>query len=285
MDINTIYNENCLETMSRMPDEHVDMVLTSPPYDDMRDYEGYDFDFEAIAHELFRVLKEGGRVVWIVDHKAVDYDQTLESFRQAIYFKKVGFRFNDLMPWAKRSKNPRKMIYDKCTEYMFILSKGEPITFNPIKDVPIVKPGAKAFGKNTKRKKNGKMQSVKSSDTRNSYGRFATRSNVWNNLTAGQENVCKSSNHPARFGLGLARDHIYSWSNPGDLVYDPMMGSGTTARACIELGRNFIGSEISEKYTNEANAEIIPLLEASKRQMSLLDPAAMLSAAPSGGTA
>jgi len=163
---------------------------------------------------------------------------------------------------------------------MFIFSKGKAVTFNPIRDRKDTSSYLGVYGKNSFRKKNGEMVTGRD---RKPYSSVGKRHNVWRCKTAGQENPCKASNHPAKFGLGLARDHIYSWSNMGDLVYDPMMGSGTTAKACIELNRNFIGSEISRQYTEDANAEIIPLLIASQQQTNLFSSDYAIAAARLGG--
>ena len=101
MKLNTIFNEDCLNTMRAMPDGVIDLVITSPPYDDLRNYKGYSFDFESIAKELFRVVKEGGVVVWVVGDATVDGSETGTSFRQALFFKEVGFNLHDTMIYMK----------------------------------------------------------------------------------------------------------------------------------------------------------------------------------------
>ena len=103
MELNKIYNEDCLVTMSRMPDNFIDLTVTSPPYDGLRDYNGYSFPFEDIAKELFRTTKEGGIVVWIVNDATINGSETLTSFKQAIYFNEVGFNVHDTMIWRRRT--------------------------------------------------------------------------------------------------------------------------------------------------------------------------------------
>jgi site-specific DNA-methyltransferase (adenine-specific) len=246
MEINKIYNENCLETMAKMPDCFVDLTVTSPPYDGLRTYNGYSFPFEDIAKELFRVTKEGGVVVWVVGDATVKGSETGTSFKQALYFKEVGFDLFDTMIYAKppRGAVGNNKTYWQTFEYMFILSKGKPKTINLITDR---KNKESRDGDNgTKRLENGDLLKVK----RGGYSEYGRRTNIWEyGIGKGQstkDNI--AFEHPAIFPEQLANDHIISWSNENDLVYDPFMGSGTTAKMCILNNRNWIGSEISEEY-------------------------------------
>lgn len=137
MQINKVYNENCLDTMSRMPDNFINLTVTSPPYDNLRDYKGYSFDFEPIADDLFRVTKQGGVVVWIVNDATVNGSETGTSFKQALYFKEIGFNLHDTMIYLKpnfSAVGALKTRYAPVFEYMFVLCKGKLKTFNPIKD-------------------------------------------------------------------------------------------------------------------------------------------------------
>lgn len=235
-----IYNENCLDTMSRMPDNFIDLTLTSPPYDNLRDYKGYEFDFENIAKQLYRVTKEGGVVVWIVGDATINGSETGTSFRQALYFKEVGFNLHDTMIWKKQNfANPSMLRYHQIFEFMFILSKGKINTFNPIKDRLNIEAGKGCYGINTVRQKNGSFK-IRKKSINKEYG---MRYNLWEIQTAHINPL-----HPAAYPEQLANDHILSWSNENDLVYDPFMGSGTTAKMCIANKRNWIGSEISSEY-------------------------------------
>ena len=133
MEVNKIYNENCLDTMTKMPDNFVDLTVTSPPYDSLRVYNGYSFDFEAVAKELFRVTKQGGIVVWVVADATTKGSETGTSFRHALFFKEIGFNLHDTMIYAKNSYMPlTHNRYEQAWEYMFVLSKGRPSTFRPI---------------------------------------------------------------------------------------------------------------------------------------------------------
>ena len=144
MKINKIYNEDCLETMARMPDNYIDLTLTSPPYDNLRNYKGYSFDFESIAKELFRITKKGGVVVWIVADSTIKGSETGTSFKQALYFKQTGFNLHDTMIWNKTKMPQNHNRYEQGFEYMFILSKGKPKTFNGIRDKKNVEAGKTA---------------------------------------------------------------------------------------------------------------------------------------------
>jgi len=242
METNKIYNENCLDTMASMPDDFIDLVVTSPPYDDLRDYNGYNFDFEAVAQELYRIVSVGGVVVWIVNDATINGSETGTSFRQALYFKELGFNLHDTMIWNKQSfsaPGSLKTRYAPVFEYMFILSKGKPKTFNPLMDRKTTY-GGTTRKRSTKRLKDGSFKQQNGYIKLREYGQ---RFNVW--YIPGFRG---KSLHPAVFPLQLVKDHIISWSNESDIVYDPFMGSGTTALASKETKRKYIGSEISNEY-------------------------------------
>ena len=250
MELNKIYNENCLETMAKMPDGFIDLVVTSPPYDDLRTYNGYTFEFEPIAKELYRVIKPGGVLVWVVGDSTVDGNESGTSYEQALYFKKYcGFNLFDTMFYHKNGMPMRGNIngYNQTIEFMFVFSKGKPKTTNIIYDRP--NKSANKIRKTTNRGKDGKINNQGLCETK-VYGR---RENVWSyNTGEDEDNV----NHPAKFPEKLAADHIYSWSNEGDLVYDPFCGSGTTVKMAHLQKRNWIGSEISKEYVELAEKRI-----------------------------
>ena len=239
--------------MRRMDDDSIDLVVTSPPYDNLRDYQGYHFPFEDIARSLFRVMKKGGVIVWVVGDQTVNGSETGTSFRQALYFMEVGFNLFDTMIYAKNGfSNPANDKYHQIFEYMFVLSKGKINTFNPIidrKNYTIKRGGGQ------RRKKDGTMQAGIGGQKLAGHGK---RFNIWNYATGGLTNATEkiAYNHPAIFPERLAGDHIKSWSNAGDIVYDPFMGSGTTAKMAIILQRKYIGSELSKEYCQLAEKRI-----------------------------
>ena len=257
MELNKIYNEDCLQTMARMPDGFVDLVVTSPPYDNLRAYKGYSFDFEATAQELYRVVKPGGVVVWIVGDETKNGSETGTSFRQALYFMEVGFCLYDTMIYQKiGAPSPQKpeIRYLPCFEYMFVLCKGNrPKTINLIQ-----KPNAERPGKTeivTQRQRSGDLKKCIKQNRESS-----PLSNVWliDSINGARES---SDIHPAAFPEILPKRHIYTWSNEGDLVYDPFMGSGTTAKMAHLQNRNWIGSETSSEYVKAAEKCIKPYLD------------------------
>jgi len=256
---NQIICGDCLEVMKDIPDKSIDMVLTSPPYDNLRDYKGYTFNFEGIAKEIFRIVKDGGVVVWVVGDATINGSETGTSFKQALYFKEIGFNLHDTMIWKKPNfSNPSSNRYHQIFEYMFIFSKGKPKTFNPIKDKK--NKYLTCVGRNTMRKPDGELIEIK----KGIGSEFGMRTNVWNMNTVGQEMMCKTPPHPAMFPKKLAEDHIISWSNEGDIVLDPMAGSGTTLKMAKINNRNYIGIEISSEYCDiikeRVGCEIIKLL-------------------------
>ena len=245
--INKNYNESNLKTMARMPDNFIDLTVTSPPYDNLRDYKGYTFPFEEIAKELYRVTKEGGVVVWVIKDATVNGNKTLTSFKQCLYFQSIGFNVYDTMIYSKTSGGlPHKGRYRDCIEFMFIFSKGKVKTVNLIKDRENKYGGTYTFGNTTVRERNGILGDRK----QRFIELLGYRYNIWEYAT-GKGNTTSDDftfTHPAMFPEKLANDHIISWSNEGDLVYDCFMGSGTTAKMAILNNRNWIGSEMSSEY-------------------------------------
>lgn len=240
MELNKVYNENCLDTMKRMEDGFVDLTVTSPPYDNLRKYNGYSFDFEGIADELYRVTKKGGVLVWVVGDQTLKGNESGTSFNQALYFKQIGFNLYDTMIYRKKNYIPlTHKRYEQEFEYMFVFSKGKPNTFNPI----MVE--CKNKGKETKRTfyhtndQNEPTQENSPGNVRN----YKQKGNVWDIATNS-----KVKGHPAQFPEQLANDHIISWSNEGNIVYDPFCGSGTTPKMAIINNRKFIASELSKEY-------------------------------------
>lgn len=250
MEINKIYNENCLDTMRRMPDNFIDLVVTSPPYDNLRDYKGYSFPFEDIAKELYRITKQGGVLVWVVNDSTKNGSESLNSFRQAIYFKEIGFNVHDTMIYAKNSYMPlTHNRYEQQFEYMFVFSKGKPNTFNPIK-IPSLTAGTKRNRGGSKANETTYAERLR--DEKTTVNSEKQKPNIWF-YDVGKND---KTTHNAPFPEQLADDHIISWSNDGDLVYDCFMGSGTTAKMAILNNRNWIGSEMSAEYCEIANERI-----------------------------
>ncbi len=260
LDIDLIYNEDCLSTMGRMPNGFIDLTVTSPPYDNLRTYNGYSFDFEGIANELYRVTKPGGVVVWVVGDATVKGSETGTSFRQALYFKEIGFNLHDTMIYQKDvCPFPETNRYYPMFEYMFVFSKGKPKTVNLIADKPNKRYGEKV-APSTLRQPDGKTVKVSANktDPTRTVKKYGVRGNVWL-YSPGYNKSTKDKiafKHPAIFPEQLANDHIVTWSNEGDLIYDPFMGSGTTAKMALVNNRHFIGSEISTEYCQMANQRI-----------------------------
>ena len=241
--INKFHCGNSIEFMSKMPSECVDLILTSPPYDNLRYYQGYNFDFEKMANEIFRVIKKGGVIVWVVGDKINKGNRSLTSFKQALYFQSLGLNAHDIMIYAKKNTPfMRSNAYTNAYEYMFIFSKGSPKTFNPLKE-PTARSGFEMLTTNKKsdginKKVLGQLNTEK------------TKTNIWSYAVGlgGSTTDKIAFKHPAVFPENLAKDHILSWSNELDLVLDPMCGSGTTCKMAYLLNRNFIGVEVSKEY-------------------------------------
>lgn len=251
--INKVIQGNNVEVLKEFPDECIDMVLTSPPYDNLRDYKGYSFDFEALAKELYRVLKVGGVIVWVVGDAVVNGSESGTSFRQALYFKEIGFNLHDTMIYEKNgSPYPEATRYFQVFEYMFVLSKGTPKSINLLQDRKNKWLGS--WGKRSTRDRKGNLHQASEIECKE----FGTRFNIWrinngNGFSTKDEIAYK---HPAIFPEQLAQDHIISWSNEGDIVLDTFNGSGTTTKMAKILGRKYIGIDVSEEYNEIARQRL-----------------------------
>jgi DNA modification methylase len=253
MSVELIHGD-CLEKLKDIPDNSIDLVVTSPPYDNLRTYEGsleWSFDiFKPIAKELARVIKKGGVIVWVVGDATIKGSETGSSFKQALYFKEeCGLNLHDTMIYAKGGQGATgsNLAYWQDFEYMFVFSKGKIVTFNPIED------RKNKVAPRTKLESQGHRHSdgtVKSKRviTRKEYGK---RFNIWTMHESGTRNP-----HPAVFPEQLAHDHIISWSNKGDTVLDPFMGSGTTGKMAVLTDRKFIGIDKVEEYVEIAKKRI-----------------------------
>ncbi len=258
--LNKIICGDAVEVMERMPDCSIDLTVTSPPYDELRNYNGYHFNFDDIAKNLFRITKNGGVVVWVVGDQTIKGSETGTSFRQALYFKQVGFNLFDTMIYLKTPRGAvgNNKTYWQAFEYMFILSKGAPKTINLIKDRE--NKDERDGDNGTKRLHDGTLLKLK----RAGYSKYGRRTNVWEYLIgkghSASDNIAYK--HPAIFPEKLVQNHITSWSNPGDIIFDPMCGSGTTCKMAKLNKRDFIGIDISSEYCKIAEERL--------RQKSLL---------------
>lgn len=252
MNINNIYCDDCAILLNQSNPSIVDLTITSPPYDNLRDYNGYSFDIDKVVSGLYNITKDGGVVVWVVGDATINGSETGTSFKQALKFMSAGFRLHDTMIYEKNSASfpaskHRSNRYTQIFEYMFIFSKGKPKTVNLICDKPNIWAGSTSYGLARERTRAGNII------TRNHkiyVADYGVRNNIWKyNVGAGFSSKDKMAfKHPAIFPEQLVQDHIISWSNEGDIVLDPFCGSGTTLKIAKLLNRYYIGIDISEEY-------------------------------------
>lgn len=252
MDTEIITGE-AVSVLAGFPADCVDLTVTSPPYDSLRRYHGYSFDFYALAKQLFRVTKPGCVVVWIVADQTVGGSETGTSFRQALYFRdECGFRLHDTMIYQRLAPPLTHRRYEQHFEFMFVLSKGRPRTFNPLRD-------PKVWFDRRARKQYGREADGSPDWGRAGNSTEKIKGNVWQYKVGGNGHTASdgfAARHPAPFPEALARDHIASWSNEGDLVLDPLCGSGTTGKEAVRLNRRFVGVDVSAEYCAIADQRI-----------------------------
>jgi DNA modification methylase len=249
--LNTVANEDAVTFMAKMEESSIDLTVTSPPYDDLRSYQGYNFDFEGIANGLYKITKKGGVVVWVVGDKVIKGNRTLTSFRQALYFQSIGFNVHDVMIYKKKNTPfMRSNAYTNCYEFMFVFTKGAPNTYNPIKEAT-VRQGYEKMPAN--KKADGINNKVLSK-----LNPLKSRTNIWEYAVGmgGTTSDKIAFKHPAVYPEKLAEDHIISWTKIGDTVFDPMSGSGTTLKMAYKNGRNYIGCDISSEYVEIAKERL-----------------------------
>lgn len=260
--INKIIEGNCVEVMRQFDDNVIDLTVTSPPYDDLRNYKGFVFPFEDIAKELYRVTKKGGVVVWVVNDATINGSETGTSFKQALFFKQIGFNLHDTMIFRKANPIPQiyRKRYNNEFEFMFVFSKGIVKTHNPIM-VDCLHAGLELNGttyKNFSKNEQTREKLAKPVKDKKIKG------NIWEYVVGKKKEDQEAKGHPAPFPCQLVRDHIISWTNQGDLVLDPMCGSGTTPRVACEMGRQYIGIDISHEYCEIARKRVKLIADAPK---------------------
>ncbi len=250
IELNNFYIGESVKFMQeQMPDNFIDLTVTSPPYDDLRDYKGFVFDYKKMGREIFRITKPGGLLVWIVGDRVKKGSETLLPLEQGLYFKSIGFNAHDTMIYQKNAfPFPDKTRNAQVFEYMFVLSKGKAKTTNII-EVPTKKANRIKNKKSCYRLKDGSTAPMKYETGKD----FRNKENVWI-YEVGYMKSTKDKiafKHPAIFPDKLAEDHIISWSNEGDIVFDPMCGAGTTCKMAWLNNRSFIGIDISGEYINK----------------------------------
>jgi site-specific DNA-methyltransferase (adenine-specific) len=247
-----LFKGSCVDKLRDFKDGCVDLTVTSPPYDNLKDYLGNisswcEESWKSIIKDLYRVTSDGGVVVWVVNDATIDGGETGSSFKQALWAVECGFKL-ETMIWEKIGSGcfGSNKLYAQNFEYMFIFIKGKPTRGKLILDRKNkTKPG-------TVMKVNANIQTDGSSKYQRTIvsKEFGKRNNIWTIDTE------RKVDHPAPFPLQLAKDHIISWSNEGDTVLDPFMGSGTTGIAAKLLNRSFLGIELADEYFDMAKERI-----------------------------
>lgn len=249
----SIINDDCVRYLDTLEDECLKFVITSPPYDDIRRYQGYSFDFESVASALARVLRPGGVIIWNVADATRNGSETGTSMRQALRFMELGLRLHDTMIYEKRNPMPTSRTarrYHQAWEYVFCLSKGTPETFNPIM-VPTKHGHARANMRHRGRNGNTGYNKTK----RNSHTKVR---NIFTYTIGGGHTTAdrEAHGHPALMPERMAEDQILTWTNPGDTVFDPFNGAGTSGKMAVKNHRNYIGTEVSREYCDLSRLRI-----------------------------
>lgn len=252
--VNKIINGNCVDIMKDMPDCSIDMCITSPPYDNLREYKGFVFPFDDIVAQLFRVMKKGGVVVWVVSDATINGSETCTSFKQAMNFVRAGFNLHDTMIFRKTNPVPQiyRKRYNNEFEYMFVFSKGGVGTHHAL-TTPCLHAGLELKGTTYKNYSKGEQRRGKLA---NPVKPEKIKGNVWEYVVGKNAIDQEAKFHPAPFPYALAKDHILSWSNENDIILDPMCGSGTACVAAFDNNRKFIGIDVCPEYCDLSRERI-----------------------------
>jgi len=256
-----------VDIMRQMPHACVDLIITSPPYDNQRSYKGYRFDFDGIANECYRVLKPGGVMVWVVDDQIIDGKRTMTSFKQGIAFTDAGFWMHSCMIYMKWPRYPGNTRYSHCWEFMFVLSKGAPKTVHLLRDRKNLNPYQRVTGYD----RNSSNDKTNRSNRTIEITEFGYRFDAWWITASSSQEDKTALEHPASFPDQLAEDHILSWSNPNDLILDPFLGSGTTAKMAYLNGRHYCGIDISSEYCALAEKRIHLMIPAKYQSQNITE--------------
>lgn len=259
-----LINDDCLIALTKIEENSIDLTVTSPPYDNLRTYNGNNAQWgeavwKSVIEELYTVTKPGGVVVWVVGDATIKGSETGTSFKQALWAKECGFNLHDTMIYEKSGfPFPTHTRYYPVFEYMFVWSKGIPTKYHPIKDRKNIYAGGKVARQHGNRKADGLVHpnTAMKLDPDRVIKEYGVRTNIWRITSSSSKGDKEALKHPATFPEAIAHDHILSWSNEGDTVLDPFMGSGTTGKMAKQLGRNFIGIELDVDYYNIAKARL-----------------------------
>ncbi len=253
--LNKIICGDCVEVLKSIPDNSIDLVVTSPPYDGIRKYNGFSFNLHSTGKELFRVLKDGGIIAMVIQDQTKNFGKSLTSFKTIIdWCENVGFKLFETIIYKKHGAEgawwTKRFRVDH--EYIPIFLKGErPAYFNkePLK-IPS-KHGGKTMTGCATRLTNGKTLKSK----RVFINPMKCRGTLWDYTTCGDGTRLKHQ-HPATFPDKIPVDFIRCFCPKNGIVLDPFIGSGTTALAAIQLNRNYIGIDISKEYCELAKKRI-----------------------------
>lgn len=249
--LNQVLHCDCVLGMRALPDACIPLTVTSPPYDKLRMYDGHALPFELfqlVACELYRVTMPRGVIVWVVqDGTDKNGSETGTSFRQREFFKNLGMSAHATMIMKVNAcRFPNNRRYCQQFHYAFVLSKGKPRVINVLRDSANQHPGDVV--KHSHRSKDGKLVTCLMPHKR--LAAYGYRGNVWD-YKVGNGQTTKDRfafNQTALMPELMAEDHILSWSNPGDLVFDPMCGAATTCKMALLNHRKFLGMEIHQTY-------------------------------------
>lgn len=246
---------DAIEHASTLASDSVDLVLFSPPYDGVRDYRGnWTLDLPALGSELLRVVKDGGFAVMVIADGTKNQRKSMTTFRTAVAWEDAGWSLfesviysRDGRPgawWATRFRVDH--------EHILMFYKGKrprPVTHHDGLRVPSKHAGKKWTG--TQRLTDGTL--VKTSAT---VAADKCRGTIWHYATSNSEGNRTKAKHPATFPDALARDVILALSAPGDVVYDPMMGSGTSVVIAAQEGRRWLGNDFFAEYVEIAQQRL-----------------------------
>ena len=262
---NKIFLGDCGDILKGIPDASIDLIFTSPPYADQRKhvYGGISPDeyvswFLPKAEQFLRVLKPTGTFILNIKERVVNGERHIYVLDMILEMRKQGWLWTEEFMWHKKNSFPGKWPNRFRDNWERLLQFNKTKKFNMYQDAVMVPVGDWAKDRLANLSETDKTRDE--SKVRSGFGKnvsnWVGRDMVYPTNVIHMATECSNRNHSAVFPLELPKWFIKLFTQPGDFVLDPFIGSGTTALAAIELGRNYVGIDVNQEYVQLSQSRV-----------------------------